>query len=1262
MALKILSANCQGLGSKEKRLDVFNYLKDRNCDIYCLQDTHTSTISERIFRTHWNSEALFSSGTSNSRGVCILFRKQIDYKIHSYSSDSEGNYIICDLTVDTNRLTLINLYGPNRDSPNFFDNIIKQAEEIGNISIIICGDFNIIQDQNLDSYNYKNMNNIKAHKKLEELKISTHLFDPFRELYPTLKRYTWRRKSPIKQARLDFFLISENLLPLVNKTSIESSYRSDHSMIILDITFVQIQKGKPLWKHNNSLLHDLNYINTINTKIDEIKKQYALPIYNIDQIQNIPDDQIQFLINDQLFLDTLLMELRGKSISYSTHKKKQIDKRENELINKIKTLEEHFLNNSTCEIDNLKEELKAIRHNKMNGILIRSRAQIIEQDEKPTQFFCNLEKFNYMSKIIPKLQKENGTIVTNQQDILQEFKSFYEDLYASKENTLIDIDLFDLFRNIEIPKLDNYESKSIEGQITYNEAASVLKSMSNNKSPGSDGFTAEFFKMFWGNLGHFIIRSLNYGFRKGELSITQREGIITCIPKDNKPRHFTKNYRPISLLNCIYKLASGVIAARIKRLLPKLIHPDQTGFIAGRYIGENIRLVYDIMHFTEENKIPGLLLSIDFEKAFDSVSWSFIYKVLELFGFGESIISWIKVFNKNVRLSVNQHGNLSEFFSIGRGCRQGDPVSTFLFLLCAEVLAIMVRNNTNIKGIMVNDRENKLSQYADDTLFILDGSCESLNATLDVLHYYSNFSGLRVNFDKTHAVWIGINKYSAASIKTKWKLSWGKVEFKLLGIIFHVDLDKMEQINFMEKIQKIRALVKLWRRRSLTPLGKITVIKCMLLPILNHLFISLPNPSDVIIKEINSLFFEFLWEGPHKIKQSVVVKQYTEGGLKMVNLTAFIKSMKLTWLRRIIIAEKPWQLTISKIINQNKLFIFGTKYIKLLLKKTNNKFWIDVLKAYSEVREKDYQNENQNIFSSPIYYNHKIMVGNKPIYIKEWYEKGIWYINDLLHENGRFYTQYEFENKYNLKTNFIQFAGIIKALKTLFKDIKIIDVKKSSLPIIPKDIKLLLKSLKGGSDFYYILNKNEEKPTSKLKWNNVYDIEEETWKNIYDAPFKLMLGTKLQWFQLRIIHRILPTKKHLFNMKLAPSPNCSICQEAETITHMLWQCQETQCFLRETKKWLKEFDINITFTEELFIFNVGNMYSLADLHLLQITKYYIFVTKHHNHSLSLKSLKYYIKYFFNLVRNIAMKNNSLENFENDYALYKQLLDSLNDEP
>lgn len=239
-----------------------------------------------------------------------------------------------------------------------------------------------------------------------------------------------------------------------------------------------------------------------------------------------------------------------------------------------------------------------------------------------------------------------------------------------------------------------------------------------------------------------------------------------CLPKGDKPRHFLNNWRPITLLNVFYKLISGCISRRIKTTLDSLISDTQTGFMKGRYIGENTRFIYDLMSHTEVNNLPGLLVLIDFEKAFDSVSWSFVYKVLHLFGFGKNLISWIKILNTNFRASILQSGFLSEQFEIRRGCRQGDPVSPYIFLLCAEILAILIKQNTDIKGIVVNGKEHKISQYADDTCLILDGSANSLYTALDTLELYAKFSGLKINSTKTKIIWIGSKNFLLRSFIT----------------------------------------------------------------------------------------------------------------------------------------------------------------------------------------------------------------------------------------------------------------------------------------------------------------------------------------------------------------------------------------------------------------------------------------------------------------------------------------------------------------
>lgn len=171
----------------------------------------------------------------------------------------------------------------------------------------------------------------------------------------------------------------------------------------------------------------------------------------------------------------------------------------------------------------------------------------------------------------------------------------------------------------------------------------------------------------------------------------------------------------------------------MKTVLDSLTQKDQKGFISGRCISENIRLIYDVLFETKNQELPGLILSVDFEKAFDTVSWEFIENVLNYFNFGPSIISWIKLFQSGSESCIIQNGFMSDFFKLKRGCRQGDPVSPYVFILCAEILGKMLRTNENVKGININGNDFLLSQYADDTQIFLDGTEQSLREALSVL-------------------------------------------------------------------------------------------------------------------------------------------------------------------------------------------------------------------------------------------------------------------------------------------------------------------------------------------------------------------------------------------------------------------------------------------------------------------------------------------------------------------------------------------------
>ena len=381
------------------------------------------------------------------------------------------------------------------------------------------------------------------------------------------------------------------------------------------------------------------------------------------------------------------MKIREITIPYCSKLKKTRESEMTTLISQIDFVKNLYDESKNIVLGDILEELnnnlEKFRRYQMDGLIIRTEANWIENGAKPSKYFCSLEKRNFVNKNIVKVVNDKNETVTNQEEILNEIKLFYQVLYQNKE--LEEVSLSTVLNDNTVPKLSDEQKQLLETPISSAEVLKSLKNLKNNKSPGTTGFPADFFKFFWNDIGAFLVRSYNCSIRKGELSTSQKVGIVSILPKGNKPREFLKNWRPISLLNTTYKVFSGITANRLKAVLNTLIHENQKGFLSGHFICENTRLMYDIISQTEVQDKPGMVLLLDFEKAFDSVSWNYIIKVLQFFNFGDYFIHLIKIIFANIKLCVIQHGIFSEFFSIGRGCRQGDPASPYIFLLCVEI-------------------------------------------------------------------------------------------------------------------------------------------------------------------------------------------------------------------------------------------------------------------------------------------------------------------------------------------------------------------------------------------------------------------------------------------------------------------------------------------------------------------------------------------------------------------------------------------------
>ena len=697
------------------------------------------------------------------------------------------------------------------------------------------------------------------------------------------------------------------------------------------------------------------------------------------------------------------------------------------------------------------------------------------------------------------------------------------------------------------------------------------------------GYTAEFYKQFFSLLGQDLTDSLNAAFESGEMSVSQRRGVITLIPKEDSDELLLSNWRPITLLNVDYKIASKVIAKRIERVLPYLIHPDQTGFMKGRYIGQNIRLINDILRQTELQKIPGILLLLDFQKAFDTLDWSFIQKTLDLFNFGNVIKRWITTFYKNSESCVMNNGFCTNNFKLSRGVRQGCPLSPYLFILAAEVLATKVRQEQSVKGLNIFGNEFKISQFADDTSALCD-SLSSVKNLIGIVDEFGKFSGLKLNTSKTKAIWLGPWRDREDE---PFNLKWTKKPVRTLGIFVSYDENGNKERNFTINARNLNTSLDIWRSRYLTLFGRVLIIKSLGIPHLVYSSSMLETPPETISSVTTSLF-DFIWrKKPDKIKRQVMYQDIIDGGLRVPNMEVMAKSLKLAWISRFLKADMLSRKENWKIIPDYFLrkhgglnFLLRCNYDKKLINQIDiPAFYKQLLLYFLELKNLyGYSNGQEFI----LFNNKEIRIENKTIFLKSWFENEILTIQDILNENGKFLSFNEFKQNYNVNCNFLIYFQVINAIpKHLLEKAKNAQLNKNYFQSdgsnfnfqLSSSISIDLTKMKNKDYYWLFMKKSIQKITGTSKWERELSSNDIHWKDYFKQLKCICKENKLKEFYFKLVHRILVSKKELHLYGITANPNCTFCGQPDSIGHTFIECPNSKQFFNEVLQYFNQENV-----------------------------------------------------------------------------------------
>ena len=1159
--LHCITVNVRGVREKTKRLALFRWLKQQKCDIALFQETHFTSELEDCINNEWDGKAFHSFGSAHSKGVSIFTKQSSCLNIIDVNEYVEGRGILLNITVDDTALSIFNIYAPNdMKSRNIFFKEAKtwcSKKQIG--ALIVGGDFNEVINQKNDRISRQIQHGpLNKTTQLKHFISHLDLTDVWREINPDTCQYTWRTKDNRSRSRLDMWLVENSQMTNITSCDIRPSVLTDHQSVSVKINIQSQAKGPGYWKLNSNHLQDEACLSRVRTTIK----------FTVDECK-------QAHLSSRLTWDLCKLKVKETFIRYSKDKARISRTRHNTdeaRLNHLLKLVDQSDNVNSADNQQIVDEVNEIQLRlnedalqQAKGAQIRSRAQWVEQGEKSSKFFLGLEKSRQTKKVITQLYNGDNTIVSNLDSLLECQVNFYKTLYSSKNIPPDSID--DYLHSADVDNaLTEQESATCDGLLLMDECTAAVNNMKCNKAPGQDGLTCEFYKTFWLEIKDIVVASLNEGYDTGEMSVSQRRAILTLLFKKGDPK-LLANWRPISLLNVDFKIAAHALASRLHKVLPKIISSDQSGYIRGRYIGTNIRLIQDIIDNTETNKLSGAILFLDFKKAFDMVEWPFMFKTLRHFGFGPSFIRWVETMYTNIQSSINHNGWISEPFSLHRGVRQGCPLSALLFIIVAEILAIKIRNDDQIKGIKLPDgQEAKISQLADDTcIFVREKTSVSL--VLDRVDQFSSVAGPELNKMKTEGLWLGNfkgqdNNYAG--------ISWPDTPIKSLGIYYGHNKAIVSNLNWQDKLDKLKKLLNQWRTRHLTLYGKVTIIKTLALSQFTYAASVMSVPKDVV-KELKREIYCFLWNSKNdKVKRTVIINSEHQGGLNMIDIDCMFDKLKANWIVRLnTMPDGLW-----KVIPQTIILYSGINLAKCNLDIKWFKFRLGTFTKMPEFYKNvliSWINAGGGSTTEPVTFaqirqqviwgNKFVTVKGKPLFLKKWISSKIVFVNDLLDCNNVLNSNSICHKLTSTKNWMVEFALILKALpkiwlnkirssaslKTKVKTYDCINFGFETKHIVTEETQSRLL-------YRVMVEHKATQPYTFKKWESTYK-RIIIWDAVWNFLHIFVKENVLKQFKFRLIHYIQPCGALAYQWKQTVSPLCETCKIIDDYQHMFIDCK-----------------------------------------------------------------------------------------------------------